>query len=99
MEPRGIDSARLLTRSPIVTTTPSTDSLHRPDPESVARSVRAHWTVTRDRLARGAECSPPDPIDRRLEAIEAAVFDVFKLAHEACDLAALAAEHADSEHP
>jgi hypothetical protein len=49
---------------------PAESTAARIDPESVARHVNLGWALTRDRLARRADFSAPDPILARLDRIE-----------------------------
>jgi hypothetical protein len=81
------------------------DTLHRtrPDPVDLVRRANAGITVEleasrrRETLARGSD-NRGCQCERRLEAIEAAIFTIYALVDGAYTMGAYGAEHADSIH-
>ncbi len=68
-----------------------------PDPETAARRANIGARLELERLARTeAPFRPDDTLERRLEAIEAAIYAVFRFADEVDDLARHAVERAEA---
>jgi hypothetical protein len=101
-EPEAVSIACGSGQETIVSTTPSADRLPptRLDPIDVARRVNVGVAVELEAQRRRAayqERSRDCDCDSRFEALEAALFAVWKVADEAEDLARFALERLDAE--